>query len=112
MSALDGKLLAFAQSPSCAFSGLDKVYTYANFEIQTYPMGDKDYVYMIQLLNDLVQTPEGIRVGSTKEDVISVYGEASEENANALTYRGDGMRLEILLKADGTVNKIRYWRED
>ncbi|MBO5932032.1 MAG: hypothetical protein J6Q70_07355, partial [Clostridia bacterium] len=32
-----GEWRDYAESASCAFEGLDKIYTYAGFEIQTYP---------------------------------------------------------------------------
>ena len=54
-----GEWRDYAESASCAFEGLDKVYTYAGFEVQTYPMNGKDYVYMVMLYDDTVATPEG-----------------------------------------------------
>ena len=111
LAALEKELVSYDESPSCAFQGLDKVYTYPSFEIQTYPMGGKDYVYMIQILNDLVATPEGIRIGSTRDEVIAAFGDADSATANSLTWYASGMRLEILLKNDSTVYKIRYWKE-
>ncbi|HBG77138.1 MAG TPA: hypothetical protein DDW86_09305, partial [Clostridiales bacterium] len=39
-----GKPANYFEAASCAFQGLDKVYTYSNFEIGTYPKGDKDFI--------------------------------------------------------------------
>ena len=61
-----GEWRDYDESPSCAFEGLDKVYTYAGFEIQTYPTGEKDFVYLIELYDDTVATEKGIRIGDTK----------------------------------------------
>ena len=32
----------YFESESCAFEGLDKVYTYPGFKLNTYPVDDKD----------------------------------------------------------------------
>ena len=102
-----GQWRDYAESASCAFEGLDKVYTYAGFEIQTYPMGEKDLVYMIILQDDTVATEKGIRIGATKDAVLTAYGTPNEESANALTYNGKGMYLQFILR-EGTVTSIQY----
>lgn len=102
-----GEWRDYDESTSCAFDGLDKVYTYAGFEIQTYPMGEKDFVYMIELYDDTVATEKGIRIGNTKEAVINAYGTPDKESDTALTYNGKGMFLQFLL-TDGVVTSIQY----
>ncbi len=102
-----GQWRDYAESASCAFEGLDKVYTYAGFEIQTYPMGEKDFVYMIILQDDTVATEKGIRIGATKDAVLTAYGTPNQETATALTYNGKGMYLQFILR-DGTVTSIQY----
>ena len=86
----------YAESASCAFEGLDKIYTYAGFEIQTYPMGEEDFVYMIILQDDTVATEKGIRIGDAKEAVVASYGTPDQETASALTYNGEGMYLQFI----------------
>lgn len=102
-----GQWRDYAESASCAFEGLDKVYTYAGFEIQTYPIGEKDFVYMIIFQDDTVATEKGIRIGATKDAVLTAYGTPNEESANALTYNGKGMYLQFILR-EGTVTSIQY----
>ena len=102
-----GEWRDYDESASCAFEGLDKVYTYAGFEIQTYPMGEKDFVYMVELYDDTVATEKGIRIGSTKETVINAYGTPDKETDTALTYNGKGMSLQFLLSND-VVTSIQY----
>lgn len=97
----------YAESTSCAFEGLDKVYTYAGFELQTYPMGEKDLVYMIILQDDTVATEKGIRIGANKDAVTAAYGTPDKETATALTYNGKGMYLQFILR-DGAVTSIQY----
>ncbi len=106
-----GAWKAYDESPSCAFEGLDKVYTYSGFEIQTYPDGDRDFIYLVELYDDTVEGPRGIRVGSTSEEVASALGAADRQSGTAWIYDGNGMYLELLIR-DGAVNKIRYCRAD
>ncbi len=102
-----GEWRDYAESTSCAFEGLDKVYIYAGFELQTYPMGEKDYVYMIILQDDTVATEKGIRIGAEKAVVITAYGTPNQESATSLTYNADGMYLQFILR-DGVVTSIQY----
>lgn len=102
-----GEWRDYDESPSCAFEGLDKVYTYAGFEIQTYPMGEKDFVYLIELYDDTVATEKGIRIGDTKEAVIAAYGAPDKQESTYLNYNATDMYLEFHL-ADGIVTSIQY----
>ena len=102
-----GQWRDYAESASCAFEGLDKIYIYPGFELQTYPMGEKDLVYMIILQDDTVATEKGIRIGVTKDAVIAAYGTPDGESATALTYNGKGMYLQFILR-EGTVTSIQY----
>ena len=43
---------SYFEAPSCAFNGLDKIYTYTSFEIDTYPVGDADYISAIVFKDD------------------------------------------------------------
>ena len=102
-----GEWRDYAESTSCAFEGLDKVYIYAGFELQTYPMGEKDYVYMIILQDDTVATEKGIRIGANTEAVIEAYGTPNLRMENLLMYNGNGMYLQFILR-DGVVTSIQY----
>ncbi len=53
-----GEPASYFEAASCAFEGLDKMYTYSGFEIDTYPVGDKDYVSSVILKDDSVSTAE------------------------------------------------------
>ena len=103
-----GEWRDYAESTSCGFPGLEKFYTYGGFEINTYPMGEKDLVYMIRLYDDTVATEEGIRIGSTKETVIATYGTPDKQEDTLLQYNTSKMFLQFLLK-DGIVTTIYYW---
>ena len=76
----------YFESESCAFEGLDKVYTYPGFKLNTYPVDDKDYVLSVVFMDDTVETEEGICIGSTKDEVTEAYGEPTEEKGSSMIY--------------------------
>ena len=99
----------YSESPSCLFDGLDKVYAYGGFRIQTYPDGAQERIYSVELLDDSVATPEGIAIGSARADVIAAYGSEMRETASALIYTdaADGTELMFSIR-DGRVTNIQY----
>jgi hypothetical protein len=98
---------AYDESPSCAFEGLDKVYTYSGFEIQTFTEGGKDYVYIISLTNDLVKTPEGISIGASKTEVVAKYGDQYTSVGENMQYEAENCTLQFIFR-DGKVSSIKY----
>lgn len=107
-----GTWLDYSESPSCAFEGLDKVYIYQGFRVQTYSLGGKDYIHSVELTDDSVATPEGISVGATVVEITAAYGEPTSSTDNALTYVDTqrGMYLQFILRG-GTVTNISYVKE-
>ena len=105
-----GEWSSYDESASCAFEGLDKIYTYDGFEITTYPLNGKDYIFLIDFYADTVATEEGIRIGNTKEAVLATYGTPDKETENALIYNGRGMYLQFLFN-DGAVANIQYFKQ-
>ena len=103
-----GEWRDYRESPSCGFPGLEKFYTYGGFEINTYPVEEKDLVYMIRIYDDTVATEEGIRIGSTKAAVIEDYGTPDKQEDTLLQYNTSKMFLQFLLN-EGIVTTIYYW---
>ena len=110
LSAL-GEWSAFDESPSCAFEGMDKVYTYNAYEIETYCQKNVDYVAKVRLLDDSVKTAKGIAIGAKKADVTAAYGTPTTESETELTYQASGMRLQFLLR-NGIVSGIQYLKNE
>ncbi len=106
-----GEWRDYSESNSCAFVGLDKVYTYGGFELQTYPKDGRDYVYMVELYDDSVATREGIAIGASRDAVTKAYGDADQQTDTSLTYTGKSMHLTFLFREDGSVGKIQYWKD-
>lgn len=98
---------SFFESESCAYQGMDKIYTFAHFVVYTYPAGDKDMVSSVELKTDAVTTEEGVRIGASREDVIAAYGDGFTEAGTVLKYtKGDSV-LSFIIK-DGEVDGIVY----
>ena len=102
-----GEPVKYTESASCAFQGLDKSYYYGSFYLETYPDGDKDYVYGWWFADDSVATEEGIYIGATQGEVEKAYGTDGYNGSNAYTIKRDSGSLTIILK-EGVVSSIQY----
>lgn len=102
-----GDPVSYFEAASCAFEGLDKMYTYSSFEIDTYPVGDKDYISAIILKDDSISTPEGIYIGDSPEKLKQTYGGEYTETDGTIIYEKDGMELYFIIK-NGEIASIEY----
>ena len=102
-----GEPVSYFEAESCAFKGLDKIYTYSHYEVDTYPEGDKDMISTIILKDDLISTPEGLALGMTQADMETVYGTEYEMKGNMFVYTKDGMHLSVLVE-NGLITSIEY----
>ncbi len=96
----------YFEAASCAFEGLEKQYTYAGIEIDTYEVNGKDYVSSVYFRDDLVSTPEGVSLYMTKADMIKAYGENYTEEFGMLVYKKEGMTLSFILKNDEIISIV------
>ena len=94
-------------SPSCAGQGDGHLYTYDDFQIQTYPEGDTDLILYVSLRTDNVATKEGIDLASSRDDILAAYGEPSEESDSALKFEKDGVKLVFIFDGDSLIS-IEY----
>ena len=106
LSAL-GDPLHYYEVKSCAFEGMDKIYTYTSFEISTYPNGANDLVSSIYFKDDTVTTQEGAYLGMAKSDVLALYGSNYTESAGAFVYSKGGMELHFIFDGE-TLSSIEY----
>ncbi len=98
-----GEPASYFEAASCAFEGLDKMYTYSGFEIDTYPVGDKDYVSSVILKDDSVSTAEGICIGDSLEKLQQTYDGEGEENSGMRVYEKDGMKLCFIMQGQDII---------
>ena len=103
-----GDKYQYNESASCAFNGLDKMYSYDHFEIDSYPVSDtEDRVQAICLMDDLVSTMEGLRIGDSRARVEELYGTDCEVLGTECIYSKGGMKLKIMIEND-VVTFITY----
>ena len=102
-----GEDYQYFEAQSCAFQGMDKVYTYGSFQIRTYTDGDTDKILSVEFLDDTISTPEGIYIGCSEDQVIAAYGSDSLSENGSYIIAADGGTLDIVM-GDGTVSGISY----
>ena len=102
-----GEPKTYTEEASCAFTGLDKTYFYGSFYIQTYPIGEKDYIFGVWFADDSVSTDEGVYVGMSQADVEAAYGAESFNGTNAYVLTKGKSILTVILK-DGVVSSVQY----
>ena len=94
-------------SESCAYQGMDKTYDYTIFKLYTYPDGDRDLISSVEFTSDVMETTEGIKIGSPESEVDSVYGSDYKTNGFTRIYNSGDTNLSIVIK-DGSVTGIIY----
>ncbi len=99
-----GEPMNYFEAPSCAFMGMDKVYTYSGFDFQTYTENDKDYIASIHFLDDSVTTPEGVGLYSTMEDMIAAYGKDYKQSFSQYTYTKGKCSLSFIIENNEVVS--------
>ena len=113
--AVIGKLgdpIDLVETPSCGGGAEpDREYTYAGFKFNTVNENGVNKIVKIVLTDDSVSTPEGISIGSTRDEVVAAYGDSFTENSSGtLTYTDGATKLMIGIK-DGAVSAIHYVEE-
>ena len=105
---LIGEPVGYFESVSCAFQGMDKVYTYPSFVVNTYPQNDADMVASIYLMDDMLTTAEGAYIGMHTDEVTAIYGEPTSAADSSISYEKGGCMLSFMYDADGYVTAITY----
>lgn len=98
---------SYFEAPSCAFEGIDKMYTYRGFELDTYPTDDKDYISAVIFKDDTLVTPEGIGIGDSVSRLEEVYGTQWHDEDGMMVYEKDGMKLCFII-GDDSVISVEY----
>ena len=102
-----GEPKTYTEQASCAFQGLDKTYYYGSFYMDTYPVGDQDYVYGWWFVDDTVTTEEGIYIGAAQAEVEKAYGADAYNGSNAYIITDEVGTLTVILE-EGKVSSIQY----
>lgn len=102
-----GDANSYFEAPSCAFNGIDKIYTYNSFELDTYPIEGEDFISSVLFKDDSITTMEGIGIGDSLEKLIETYGENLIEENGMVVYCKAGMKLCFILE-DDFISSIEY----
>ena len=97
----------YFEAPSCAYEGMDKVYTYNSIVVRSYTMDGADYIAAVELKDDTVATAEGIRIGSTEDDVRAAYGEDGNAGTAGIEYTMGDSFISFIFE-NGKVVAITY----
>lgn len=103
-----GKEESYFEAPSCAFQGMDKIYTYKDLEITTYPLNGKEYISSVYFLNGDISTKEGIKIGSSYNDMVKAYGKTYQEQNGVYRYTKKDCELVFYLNKSKVVTNIEY----
>ncbi len=100
------------ETPSCGGGAEpDREYFYAGFKFNTVNENGKNVIVKIILNDDSVSTPEGISIGSSRDEVVAAYGENFTENAAGTLIYTDGETKLMIGFTDGAVSAIHYVEE-
>ena len=102
----------YQELPTCGKGDLDKLYDFGSVRIRTYQISGVDYVSVIELMDDLVTTAEGVAIGNAQDAVLTAYGEADQKTDTAWIYHATGMDLEFHFHSDHTIKSIVYRGEN
>lgn len=102
-----GDPVNYEESRSCSFVGLDKVYTYENLIIYSYPVDDVDYLYMITVIDDITTTDEGLKIGMDASEVTRLYGTDYEDKLGTYFFTKGNTQLSVKISGN-TVMGITY----
>lgn len=102
-----GKADNYYEAQSCKHQGKEKVFTYERFELSTYPSGNNDYVKSIWFRGEETETPEGIHIGSTIDEMMDAYGEDYTETQGRYSYSDEDTILTFYTKK-GLVSGVEY----
>ena len=62
------------EAVSCVYEGMDRVYTFGDVTVYTYPDGERDMVMEICCAGGDVKTAGGIGLGAQRSEIEKVYG--------------------------------------
>ncbi len=68
-----GEPLEYIETASCGFDDMDRTYKYNGFVIDTVTINGVEYIYTVEIINDLISTPEGAYIGMTLAEIKDIY---------------------------------------
>ncbi len=99
-----GQELQYSEVASCAFDGLDKTYTYENYEIKT---GSQDKITSIYFIDEGISTTEGVKITDTYDKMVQVYSNNFKNEDNKYIYEKGNTSIEFMVEND-VITGIEY----
>lgn len=102
-----GSDYTMTEADSCAGQGVDRMYTYPSVRLYVFVSAEgKAVISSVSYTDDGAQTADGLRIGSSAEQVIAALGEADETSDARLIYRGEGSVLTFGLRDSVVVSVV------
>jgi hypothetical protein len=99
--AITGEAKDIFEAPSCAFNGVDRIYYFAGFELNSWPDGDTERLLSVVLKDDSVETDEGLYLGATKEDAQAIYGAGKENDLGTeISWTEGDLKLRVVFEGN------------
>lgn len=102
-----GKANGTFEAASCAYQGLDLFYYYDGFQLTVNDVDDADHVTVIMVVDDTVTIPQGVKIGSTEEQMLAMMGNDYKEALGLYQFIEGDTTLQIQIK-EGSVASIMY----
>ena len=81
-----GEPISTEEAPSCHYEGMDTVYRYDGFSVQTYRKNDADAVAVITVESAAYPTAKGVKIGDGIDAVEKAYGDPVEGTQYYVVY--------------------------
>ena len=105
-----GTPLSVQTAPSCHYDGEDTIYSFEDVTLYVYKDGDKNRLYIVELVSENVTSPEGFKVGMTLEEVNTIDPNNTHEGL-LVSYSYDNYDLDVTLTPENTVAYIEIFEK-
>lgn len=104
-----GEYNSFRIEESSYYEGESTIYEYDTFEVETYYDDNIEKIYSITFTSDEQLTNEGIKIGDTKERMLSVYKDNYTNNLeNIFIYNLSNTNISFTLENDIIIGIVYY----
>lgn len=98
-----GEPLGVFEAPSCAFDGIDRIFSFPGLQIHTYPLDESDFIHTISIRDDSIMTQNGIYLGNSLDNVLAAYGDNYQQEFGMFTFTKGVTTLQFLIEYDMVV---------
>jgi len=98
-----GEPLGVFEAPSCAFDGIDRIFSFPGLQIHTYPLDNGDFIHTVSIRDDSIMTQNGIYLGNSLDSVLAAYGNDYQQEFGMFTFTKGVTTLQFLVEYDMVV---------